>query len=132
MDLFGTGVSTIYQRQVVEAHGGRWLICFVLDKKSADDPDDVRYALAVPFNDDDSADLPAVASLIKFTPPDVKARAERKARCTAAGHPLREKWTMWGGKMKRSCECFAKEESRDVTEADREPKKNGRAGSPRR
>ena len=112
-ELFNT--SSMYQRSVVEAHGSHWLVCLMLDK-SRDEPDDAdRFVLAVPCDEEGRAELPVTPQLIKFTPPEVIEKREKRARCEVAGHPLCERWSMWGGKMTRSCECLDKSETREPT-----------------
>ena len=111
--------SNMYQRSVVEAHGSHWLVCLVLDKGSAEPVEADRFALAVPCDDQGCVKLPASPQLIQFTPPGVIEQREKRARCEPAGHPLRDHWSMFGGKMARYCECRDKREERTPTPEER-------------
>jgi len=104
--------SNMYQRSIVEAHDGHWLVCLVLDKGSDEPAEADRFALAVPCDDQGRVKLPASPQLIQFTPPGVIEKREKRARCESAGHLLCERWSMSGGKMVRHCECRDKREER--------------------
>ena len=112
--MFGAlfSASNMYQRSVVEAHGSHWLVCLVLDKGVEEPADADRFALAVLCDDQGRVKLPASPQLIQFTPLEVIKKREKRVRCELAGHPMRDRESMFGGKMVRHCECRDKCEAR--------------------
>lgn len=121
--MFGIGsASSRYQRQLVEAHDRKWLVCLVLDEEDHDD-ERFRLALAVPCDDQGSVAVPAQASLIRFTPADVQEKLDRRARCAEAGHPLgAEKWRNLGI-FEQVCDCCEKLVTRVATAEEVEARK---------
>lgn len=117
--MFPFAASNQYQRTLVEAHDGHWIVCLVLDKDPGEPPDAERFALAVRCDAQGHLDLPAMPHLIKFTPPEVIEKRKKQESCGSAEHPLRDRWAMFGGKMARSCECGGKREEREPTAAER-------------
>lgn len=117
--MFSFSASNLYQRTLVEAHDGHWIVCLVLDKDTNEPPDAERFALAVRCDAEGRLDLPASPQLIKFTPPEVIEKRRKQEGCGAADHPLRDRWAMLGSKMVRTCECGDKREEREPTAAER-------------
>lgn len=111
--------SSLYQRTLVEAHDRHWIVCLVLEKDEKEPVDADRFALAVCCDAEGRVELPATPQLIKFTPPEVIEKRKKQESCGAAEHPLRDRWSMFGGKMQRTCECGGKREEREPTAAER-------------
>ena len=70
--MFGFfSASNMYQRSIVEAHEGHWIVCLVLDMGPNEPADADRFALAIPCDKQGRATLPTTPQLIQFTPPSV-------------------------------------------------------------
>ncbi len=120
--MFGMfGASSLYQREVVEAYGRKWLVCLVLEQSSGElDALADRYALAVPCEGDEGrVDLPATASLIQFTPAHVKEARDRRAACVAADHPLVSAKRVSLDNAEERCACGERKSTRPLDAEER-------------
>jgi hypothetical protein len=118
--MLGDLVQHLHCRQIVAAHDRMWMVVHYVER--LDDGDDLVLAVEVQNTKAEpahSAALPAQVHLIRYTSEYEQGRRATKARCESAGHPLRERWSMWHGKMERNCECYAAKETRELTDEER-------------
>lgn len=104
-DLFE--YANVFTGRRVTAYGAEWIVCNALHTRADGDV----LALAVRA----SAVLPCLPEVILYTPEEEVERRERRARCAATGHVLRDRESMWGGKMVRYCECYENKQEREPT-----------------
>lgn len=117
--MFEQFLSSAHQREMVEAHGRKWVIVGVLDLAVGED---IRIAdrqgLAVECDADGSVKVPALITLIKFTPESARRRRWVKIECTAGGHAITTPPTMLLGRMHQACRCGESKTVRDPTPAE--------------